>query len=138
LLPLFMMRHRVQKDMIDPIDAAEQTEKAEAKDPIEPIESAEPIDPIDSTEPLEAIDRNESWDQSDHLEVPGGSSTSCRFFHPSSKVFMIRQHTAHRPAHKRWRMPVLRHQGAWLKTEAASATGQAVRHALNLPSTGPN
>ena len=60
LLPLFMMRHRVRNDMIDPSDAAEQTENAEAKDPIEPSESAEPTDPIDSTEPLDAIERNES------------------------------------------------------------------------------
>jgi hypothetical protein len=60
--------------MIDPSDAAEHMENAEATDPIDPIESADPTDPIDSTEPRDPIESSESSDQSDHFE-PDRSAT---------------------------------------------------------------
>jgi hypothetical protein len=69
--------------MIDPSDAAEHMENAEATDPIDPIESADPTEPIDSTEPRDPIESSESSDQSDHFEPDRRSATPGKCWLPT-------------------------------------------------------
>ena len=60
-----------RKDMIEPCEPADATEKVEAMAPIEPRDAMDPTEPTDRIDPRDAIESMESSDHRDHRDVIG-------------------------------------------------------------------
>jgi hypothetical protein len=66
--------------MIDPVEPADATAKAEQIDPTEPMDAMDPTEPIDRIDPRDAIESMESSDHRDHRDreaiglSPGGET----------------------------------------------------------------
>jgi hypothetical protein len=54
--------------MIDAIEPADATAKAEQTDPTEPMDAMDPTEPMDRIDPRDAIERIDSSDHRDHRD----------------------------------------------------------------------